>query len=349
MSGSSLDGLDIAYCKIQTEDNYQFQIVNAETYLYTDSEKNFLKQLPADINKNYQKEEVEFAEISAKYVNAFLQKNTELKIDFIASHGHTVFHFPEKGKTLQIGDGNILAQKTAHIVINNFRQKDIDAGGQGAPLVPIADEYFFKNYDACLNIGGIANISYQHKNQRVGFDICAANQLLNYAASFLGLEYDTEGALAESGKMNLELFKQLNQIEYFKLPLPKSMDNSFIKEKMFPLVEKCNASMQDKLHSITKHIAFQIAKNLPAQKHTSFQLLVTGGGAFNTFLLKQIEEAASIKIQLPSKNIIDFKEALAMALMAVLRWQNKNNFLPSVSGAAYAVCAGDIFYPDRKI
>lgn len=349
MSGSSLDGLDIAYVSIGTGEKNKFQILQATTFEYDEPIKNYLHHI--DISKSdFTEEQNYFAEITARAVNQFIAKFQIRGIDFIASHGHTVFHYPEKKITLQIGDGKRISELTGCTVINNFRQKDMDAGGQGAPLVPICDEMFFSEYDACLNIGGIANISFINNNRRIGFDICGANQLLNACAAELNLSFDNGGEIAASGNVNEGLLTQLNNNLYFKKEFPKSLDNHFVEMNFTNVLLQSPIETKNKLATATMHIAKQISDVILGQiekdhlQNNSYRLLVTGGGAYNSFLIHLIDQLANIKIELPGKEIIEFKEALAICLMAVLRMENKPNYLTSVTGADNAVSGGDIYY-----
>ena len=348
MSGSSLDGLDVVYCEMRSEPNYSFKILASETITYPKEIQHILANIEVSILKDYENEHILFDEISSLGIKTFIEDNNIKKVDFIASHGHTIFHFPEKNITCQIGNGKTLVNELHIPVICNFRQADINAGGQGAPLVPIADVLFFPEYSACLNIGGIANISFEENGQRIGFDICAANQLLNFCANQIGLEFDDGGGMAKTGKINEDLLRELNGFDYFDLPFPKSMDNNFIREHFIPLLADNNIYPSDKLATVTEHIAYQISniinrqienKNIPKN---IYSILVTGGGAFNTYLLKRIEQLCGIKITIPDATLIQYKEAVAMCLMGLLRWENKPNFLPSVTGARMAVSGGDI-------
>ncbi len=350
MSGSSLDGLDIAYCRINAKEDetYNFEILNTATFQYESAFKQWLQNIPSDINKIYSDESIQFGNFCGEVINNFIRKYQILHVDFIASHGHTIFHYPKKKITCQIGDGKTIAQQTGINVIYNFRQADIDAGGQGAPLVPMADELFFSDYDACLNIGGIANISFKANNKRTGFDICAANQLLNFCASEIDLDIDIDGNCARQGIVDKQLLEVLNKFNYLEIPPPKSLDNNFIKSQLIPLLSKNRLSPNDKLATVTEHIAMQITKiitqqinNQLLQKET-YNILVTGGGTYNKYLIDRIEKIGNIRINLPSDDLIQYKEAIAMCLMGVLRLRNKANFLPSVTGANYAVCGGEI-------
>lgn len=353
MSGSSLDGLDIAYCTITAEDDhYSYVLQHCTHYAYGEKELRMLSD--HDAQHDHSVQSIAFGNYCAEKIKHFVEQYSIKNIDLISSHGHTLYHYPERGITLQIGDGKTIAEQTGITVINNFRQKDIDAGGQGAPLVPICDAYLFSNYTACLNLGGIANISFTENKQRIGFDICAANQLLNHVAKSIGLDYDDKGALAAKGKIYAEFLSQLNAPDYFSKPYPKSMDNGEIRKTFLPLLDKAALSAEDKLATITEHIALQISSVM--NKHMEqdaisadqFNLLVTGGGAYNDFLIERIEKLCGLHITLPDDTVIEYKEALAMCLMGVLYMESKPNFLPSVTGAGYAVCGGEIYKPTRK-
>ncbi|MBK8345738.1 MAG: anhydro-N-acetylmuramic acid kinase [Bacteroidetes bacterium] len=294
---------------------------------------------------------INFAELSAKAVNIFLGDNNLSKLDIIALHGHTVYHFPAQGKTCPDWRWTITADLTGCKVINNFRQADIDAGGQGRHWCQFATNCFFGLSCPLKNIGGISNISFETKNGRIGFDICGANQLLNYIASTVGLEYDENGELAEAGKIDIDLLDALNSSSYFEMPYPKSLDNHFVRKYFIDRIAACDIPVNDKLATATAHIAQQIAAVIikhKAEINSDYKLLVTGGGAFNGFLIRSIEEAAQIKINLPATEIIQFKESLAMCLMGALRLLNQPNFLPSVTGATVAVSGGEIFLPNTK-
>jgi anhydro-N-acetylmuramic acid kinase len=348
MSGSSLDGLDVVYCEMRSEPNYSFKVLAFNTFPYPEEIQKIIANIEVSISKDYENEHVLFDELSSISIKTFMEDNNIEKPDFIASHGHTIFHFPEKNITCQIGNGKIMAKEINFPVICNFRQADMDAGGQGAPLVPIADVLFFPEYSACLNIGGIANISFDENGKRIGFDICAANQLLNFCAQQIGLEYDDEGSMARTGKINEALLRELNAFDYFDLPFPKSMDNNFIRDNFFPILSNYKIYPSDKLATTTEHIAYQISRIINKQIDSQnipkniYSLLVTGGGAYNSYLLRRIEQLCGIKITLPDNTTIQFKEAIAMCLMGMLRWENKPNFLPSVTGARIAVSGGDI-------
>ena len=343
MSGSSLDGIDLAMCDFWIENSHwQFKIVQATTYPYPEEWRLKLFSLPSKSHQVIKEADIEFGMYIGNIVNRFLN-HYKLKPDLIASHGHTIFHEPEKGYTLQIGDGQSIAKNAGITTINDFRSKDIELGGQGAPLVPIGDELLFKEYDFCLNIGGIANISYNDKNQRIAFDVCPANQLLNYLSMQLGAPYDKNGTFARLGKLNSKLFNLLNTDAYYVKSIPKSLSNQYVQEEFIPKLDTLNASIEDKLYTVAKHIAFQIDRSIRPFKGK--KILVTGGGAHNNFLADAISMETNKELLIPVNEIVDFKEALIFAFMGILKSIGKVNCLSSATGALRNSSCGVIHHP----
>ena len=237
MSGTSLDGLDIVYVKFQKSDYANFEILLAETISYSDIWKKRLQNaINLDKNGTYvlHNEYGVFLGIKTK---EFISKNNIQKLDFIASHGHTVFHQPEKGITLQVGDGEEILKATNCTVVADFRTQDVQLGGQGAPLVPIGDRLLFSGYQACVNLGGFANISYERNDLRIAFDICPVNIVMNYYSNKMGLEYDDKGALASKGTIHQGLLKELNSLTFYSKKPPKSLGLEWVQQYVFPLVD----------------------------------------------------------------------------------------------------------------
>lgn len=336
MSGTSLDGVDLVCVSFDNANN--FIILAAKTYAYDLEWFHILKNIAKLPKGDPKLKEIDVAlgKLYGAMIQQFmLEKNIE-GVDFIASHGHTVHHNPNHGYTLQIGSGREIFNKTNISVVFDFRTQDVLLGGQGAPLVPIVDRDLFSQYEYCLNLGGFANISYDLNKNRVAYDICPVNTLLNFYASKLGFHYDDGGALARSGDVNIELLHQLNQLDFYKKIFPKSLGVEFLDEHVFPLLNKVALSEIDMLATLTEHIAFQIAKVV-----TKGEMLVTGGGAYNVYLLERIKYYnAEINIVVPNSLIVEFKEAVAFAYLGLLRMNQKNNCLSSVTGANKDHCSG---------
>ena len=343
MSGSSLDGVDMALCEfVRNNNRWSFHILKAFTYPYDEEWKLTLRALPEKTGKEIRETDLEYGRFLGELVNDFLSGSPS-KPGLIASHGHTIFHDPDHGYTLQIGDGESICRETGIPVVNNFRVKDIEMGGQGAPLVPIGDELLFPEYDFCLNIGGIANISYSTDGKRLAFDVCPANQLLNYLSLQLGAPFDRNGFFAGLGKLNKELFDLLNADPYYQKEKPKSLGNQYVLESFIPRIESVEAAVEDKLYTVVKHIAFQVDQAV--SRFSEGKLLITGGGAHNDFLVNAIALETGHTIVIPEKEIIDFKEALIFAFMGVLRMRDEVNCLASVTGAREDSCCGNVFLP----
>lgn len=343
MSGTSLDGVDICYVKFNYNDTYGFEILKAITYKYPDTWKLALQNAFTADEESLINLDIEYGNYLGNLISQFINENKISNIDFIASHGHTIFHKPEESYTLQIGNGQIIADVTQLRVVCDFRTKDVKLGGQGAPLVPIGDELLFYNYDYCLNLGGFVNVSFKENNKRIAFDICPINIVLNHYVNKLGFEFDDKGEIASSGKINKELFERLNQLEFYHKSHPKSLGLEWVLEFVNPLIDSYNLEIKDILRTFTEHVAFQISNVI--QKDS--RILVTGGGAFNNYLMQRIEFYLEQKIILPSTQSIDFKEALIFAFLGVLKLRNEVNVLKSVTGAKTNHSSGVIFEPKK--
>jgi anhydro-N-acetylmuramic acid kinase len=312
-----------------------------------------LKNAVSLLALDYQLLHTDYGHYLGQQVNKFIEENNiHYQVALITSHGHTTFHLPGKKMTGQLGDGAAIAAETQLPVVSDLRAMDIAFGGQGAPIVPIGEKLLLGNYDYFLNIGGIANISAKSSlpaGERglgtgtcIAFDICAANRVLNMLANLAGKEYDKDGEMAAQGKVNNSLLEKLNQLDYYRQPYPKSLANEFGTGIVYPIIQHAELSINDAIRTYTGHIAIQI-KNVIAflvgsqPVAASRQLLVTGGGAFNTFLIGQIKnelKELNIEVVVPDKQLVNYKEALIMALMGVLRWREEYNVLSSVTGAA---------------
>ena len=347
MSGTSLDGLDMALCRLQrSATGWQYELLATTSIDYDDRWRQQLAgaiDLPAN-----RLDEIDriYGQWLGKQAAAFIQQ-TGSKPDFIASHGHTVFHQSHKGITRQIGDGHELARQAGIKVVYNFRQRDVSLGGQGAPLVPAGDELLFGRYAACLNLGGIANLSCRWRDTRIAFDIGPANMLLNYLAAQAGRLYDHNGALARSGHIDPTLLAMLDNLPYFRQNFPKSLGYEWFAAQVKPIIDSCKLTIQDKLATAVAHIARQIAATLLTHLPDGGEVLTTGGGAFNRYLIEQLREnlPASIRIVVPDKELVAFKEALVFALLGALRLRGEVNCYASVTGASRDSSGGDIALP----
>lgn len=342
MSGTSLDGVDLAHIQfIIQEGKWNFTILQCETVSYSDFWVDQLKKAVNFSEIELQKLNQEYTQVLGKIIFDFIEKNNIENIDAVCSHGHTILHQPDKGFTLQIGNLPEIAQIVKQRVIGDFRVQDVALGGQGAPLVPIGDRILFGDFDYCLNLGGFSNISFEENHQRIAFDISPVNTVLNFYANQLGLKYDDQGKIAKSGLISTELLSKLNALEFYQKSYPKSLGIEFVKDSVLPIIEEFPLSIEDKLRTFTEHIAFQTAQALHKKSGT---LLITGGGAYNEFLIDRISNyLPEMKIEIPDAKIIEFKEALIFALLGVLKLRNEVNVLSSVTGAKQDHCSGMVF------
>ena len=350
MSGSSLDGLDIAFTELtETGGKWTYQIMAATCLEY---EAEWREKLLTAIELsalNYQQLHVDYGHYIGKAINKFIEKNNlQHQVNLIASHGHTTFHLPGKKMTAQLGDGAAIAAETQLPVVSDLRNMDIAFGGQGAPIVPIGEKLLLAAYQYFLNIGGIANISINENGNYKAFDICAANRILNMLAAEKNLAYDDGGKIAATGKLNDSLLQQLNALDYYKQAAPKSLGNQFGTLVVYPIIKNSGLGVKDALRTYVEHIALQIKNTIIDNETTgdNKKMLVTGGGAFNTFLIERLADLLSeeeIAIIIPDKQLVQYKEALIMALMGVLRWREEANVLASVTGATQNSIGGALW------
>ncbi len=342
MSGTSLDGIDLAHIQFTVHNGkWTFKIHESETISYPIIWLNKLK-VAVDYSQEALKALNEsYTVFLGNIIKNFISKYDIKNLDAVCSHGHTILHQPQSGFTLQIGNLPQLKTIIGEKVVCDFRVQDVQLGGQGAPLVPIGDRILFSEYDYCLNLGGFSNISFENEGKRIAFDISPVNTVLNFYSNTLGLDYDDKGKLARSGKINTELLHTLNELDYYKKSFPKSLGYEFVKEIVLPLIENCSINVADKMCTFTEHIAIQIGNALPRKEG---KLLITGGGAYNDFLVERIQfYLPKIKIIIPDTKILEFKEALIFGLLGVLKLRNEINVLSSVTGAERDHSSGIIF------
>lgn len=343
MSGTSLDGVDIAYCQFYNDGiKWNYKIISAETISYNDLWRQKLSDaIKIDAHQLIALHK-EYGFFLGKLVADFISRN-KLSVDYIASHGHTVFHQPEKRLTFQIGDGSEIAAACGISVVCDFRSGDVALGGQGAPLVPVGDKLLFADYEFCLNLGGFANISFDKEGKRTAFDICPANIILNRYANVLDKAFDEDGRIASEGSINKVLFSDLNDLEFYSLKPPKSLGREWMEKQVIPIMEKYKISTEDKLNTLCDHIAWQVVCVLNSEKKG--RVLVTGGGAYNKYLISRIKKFTSQQIIIPDKNTVEYKEALIFAFLGLLRMNNQVNCLASVTGASRDHSSGAIYIP----
>jgi anhydro-N-acetylmuramic acid kinase len=342
MSGTSLDGLDLALCEFEPKGHgYTFRIHKALTVSYSREWKTKLSEAPGWSAQAYFELHAEYGHFMALEVQNFLKGVSQAPV-LLCSHGHTVFHQPQKGFSTQLGCGATLAAITGITTVCDFRSMDVALGGQGAPLVPIGDKLLFSQYQACVNLGGIANISFDNdKGERLAFDICEANLLLNHLSEKAGKPYDENGSMARSGKIVPGLFIGLNELEFYKTSGPRSLGREWFEHNVLPLIDSNNFSIEDKLATSVEHIAFVIAETL--NKNHIQGALFSGGGAFNTYLLERIQSYTKAKCHVGDKLTTNFKEALIFAFLGYLRFNHMPNTLKSVTGAKANSIGGAVY------
>ncbi|MFK7906066.1 MAG: anhydro-N-acetylmuramic acid kinase [Chitinophagales bacterium] len=345
MSGSSLDGVDLAYCHFEEENgSWKFDILQAETIPFPPKWEVRLSKLMEQNALTFIKTHIFFGHYLGDLINEFIERHKlQGKVDFIASHGHTTFHQPEKFITNQIGDGGAISAKTKLPVVCDFRTCDVALEGEGAPIVPIGDIHLFSQHRFCLNLGGIANISCKvNPHKIVAYDTSPANMVLNQLANVLKVDYDKDGHIARSGEIDPYLLEDLNAASYYSKPYPKSLGRTWINEAFMPIFNRSDAPIEDFLRTAVEHIAIQLAKEIKGiykregityDKEHPDSLLATGGGALNVFLMERIAHYAPVKVVIPNRKVVEFKEALIMGFVATLRMRKEANCLSSVTGA----------------
>jgi len=346
MSGTSLDGLDVCCSTFHFEKGkWTFAIDCAKGYEYPDELKQNLGIEAQRMNA------LDFISLHSSYgkhlgerVNEFIHQY-KVHPDIIASHGHTIFHEPQKKVMFQIGDGAAIAAETRIPTVSDFRRLDIMLGGQGAPLVPIGDRLLFSDYDYCLNIGGFSNISFEKNNHRIAFDISPVNYVINHYCRRIGLEFDRDGIIASKGEVCQALLDELNGMDYYNQEGPKSLGREWVETQIYPLLEKYGLSLEDMLRTFYEHAAYQIAQVIIANptKNGESKMLITGGGAFNKFLVKRIENLSPCRIVIPDKQIIEYKEALIFAFLGALYMAGEPSCLSSVTGSPIDNIGGMLF------
>jgi len=342
MSGTSLDGLDIAHAIFSYKDNAWFYALGEYQEInYNNAWRERLSLVTKSSAEEFVKTHVAFGHFMGKKIDDFVKRNN-IQVDVVGVHGHTTFHQPKLGFTSQIGDGAVVASKTGLLVANDFRSMDVARGGQGAPLVPIGDALLFSEYTARLNLGGFSNISFGGVDDISAFDICPVNIVMNDITRKSDLEYDKGGEIARGGQVNQELLLKLNMLDFYHQSGPKSLGREWVDQYFWPCLST-QISDEDLLRTIVEHISDQIVFTLASSKKTSGKVLVTGGGAYNTFLIERIRAKTSYEIVIPEPILIEMKEALIFAFLGVLRMLEQPNILNKVTGAKQASISGALY------
>lgn len=341
MSGTSLDGIDIAqiWFSLSQEGKWSYTFGAVTTIAYSYAMKQNLKKAISWSRKEIDVFNETYTSYLANEISGFIDHHQIKNIDAVCSHGHTILHEPEKGFTFQIGNLPNISEVIKQTVVCDFRVQDVALGGQGAPLVPIGDHLLFSDYDYCLNLGGFANVSLIRDHARIAYDICPVNIVLNTYAEQLGFSYDDKGDLAKSGKMLLSKSSQLNGLPFYKKQAPKSLGLEWVLKEISPILEGSYALPKDTLRTFTEHAALQIAR----QFNKGSKVLVTGGGAYNAYLLKRIKYYKDLALVVPDVTLVEYKEALVFGLLGVLKLRNEVNCLASVTGASQDHSSGVVY------
>ncbi len=340
MSGTSLDGLDLVFAEFSMREKWHFKIIDATTVPYDETwiEKlsHAFARSPSELEELHREYGIFLGRQTAKFI-----RDTGRMPDLIASHGHTIHHRPEEGITVQIGAGEEITKECGVPVVYDFRSEDVKNGGQGAPLVPIGDELLFDDYAACVNLGGFANISMRRHGERIAWDICPVNFVMNAIMRTKGKAYDKDGESARNGVVDSMLLEQFNRIDYYFRPPPKSLGREWVDENIRPLINDYKGGYETLLRTFVEHVATQIGRAVGSERG---KVLFTGGGTFNKFLMEKIEEKTAAEIVIPDRLLIDFKEALIFAFMGVLRMENMVNVFGSVTGSGKDISAGKVVW-----
>lgn len=340
MSGTSLDGIDLADCSFVHSDNrWDYQLHRAVTLPYPDVWKRTLSELFNADARTIFKAHADLGSYYGSCIREFIAQAPD-KPDLIASHGHTLFHNPREHYTVQIGSGASIAAVTGIDTVCDFRSKDIALGGQGAPLVPIGDALLFGDYAACLNIGGIINVSMQLDGKRTAWDISVANMALNHLAERLDMPYDRGGEIARTGSIDQDLLRTLEGIPYHREESPKSLGREWFEQEVAPLLVHGNTA--DLSATVCELIALETGKALHKLPQGS-RVLTTGGGAHHRYLISRIQEYTQARIVVPDDTLADFKEAVVFAFLGALYSTENYNVLAEATGSVKNHIGGALY------
>ena len=365
MSGTSCDSIDVGLCEVFPD--FSCKLKDGINYNYPpEIKKRIFKILLEGANlEEICKMNFIIGHCFAEAANLMIKKHNK-KPDFISSHGQTVYHYPKDTKidniseksTLQIGEPSVIAQETGCITIANFRTADIAQGGNGAPLVCFADEMWFKNKKknfAIQNIGGISNVTVvSNKCETFGFDNGMGNIMIDYCAKkYFGKDYDYNGELAEKGNINEDFLNYLLKDEYYFKKPPKTTGREYFSaEYIENSLKKAPENKYDIMATVTALTAKNIAlsyERFVYNKTNIDEIILGGGGAYNLFLKKMIQNYVPKNILVKTHEDYDisnnFKEVMAFALLGYCTYYKIPNNLPSCTGAKKRVIMGQISYP----
>ena len=342
MSGTSLDGIDIVYVNFKLDQYWKYELIHVNTYKYEKKWITLLQNISKEKIISIKKIDIDYTKLLSKYVIDFIDEFSIKDIDFVSSHGHTALHQPSKSLTYQIGNLPILAKYINQKVVCDFRVQDVELGGQGAPLVPVGEEYLFSEYNTLINLGGFANITKRIKNNLIAYDICPINIVFNHLSRLMELKYDDGGYIASSGSINEDLYNNLQRLSYYNQDPPKSLGVEWVNIQIHSILKDFqDIPIKDLMNTFSNHFAFQIAKNIGDHD----EVLLTGGGAYNDYLIEKIKNLTNSKISIPDPKIIEYKEALIFSFLGLLRVLEINNCYSSVTGAIKNHCSGKIHNP----
>ncbi len=341
MSGTSVDGLDIAYVEFTYAKRWYFKLLASETVGYSKKWEKRLSSAHTISSEDLAELHGQYGRYLGEQCREFMDHHSIRRVDLVASHGHTIFHQPSRGFTFQLGDGAALYATTGLPVVCDFRSLDVQLGGEGAPLVPMGDRLLFAAADVCLNLGGIANLSMELGGERRAFDLCFCNMALNFLAREAGKSYDRHGKKASKGAVDGDLLEALGGVYASIRKKRKSIGRELFEKSIRPLLANRDIRLADRLRTVCESVALEVEEALPGDSR-NLQILTTGGGALNRFLVEVIRNRILGKgvVALPAREIVDFKEAIVFALLGVLRIRNEINVLRSVTRARRDSCSG---------
>lgn len=366
MSGTSLDGVDVSLIEITKNNDYNYKEIDSLFVPYDKSLRERILDASKLESSNVQKIcslNVELGHVYTNAIKEMLNKRylASSDIEFVAMHGQTMWHNPNNmdgyfSSTLQIGDPSIIAYELNIKVISNFRMMDMAAGGCGAPLVPFVNYLLHKNEAkniAFQNIGGISNVTYipscADAKNLIAFDNGPGNLLIDQAMKILyDLPYDEDGKIALSGKINHDVLNYLLDDEYIKLPYPKSTGrekyNHLFVQK---IINKMNNEPKENIiATIAAYTAFAIIDSVNRFYPNLDELILSGGGANNKFIVKCLKE--NLKCEVKIAKLSDSYEAFCFGVMGHRTHILASSNLPVVTGAKEEVILGNVTYPPRK-